>query len=102
MAQEVRGRHQAIQKIEKDMIELAQLFQDMEAMVVQQEPQVDMIEHKGEEVQTNMNQANTEIQHAVKSAAAARRKKWWCLGIVVLILIIIAVIVVVVVEVTKK
>ncbi|KAL9618206.1 MAG: hypothetical protein Q9160_007040 [Pyrenula sp. 1 TL-2023] len=102
VAQEVRGRHQAIQKIEKDMIELAQLFQDMEAMVVQQEPQVDMIEQKGQEVEQNMTQANTEIQHAVKSAAAARRKKWWCLGIVVLILIIIAVIVVIVVEVTKK
>lgn len=84
------------------MVELAQLFQDMEAMVVQQEPQVDMIEQKGEEVQTNMGQANTEIQHAVKSAAAARRKKWWCLGIAVLIIIAIAVIVVIVVEVTKK
>lgn len=84
------------------MIELAQLFQDMEAMVVQQEPQVEMIEQKGQQVEQNMTQANTEIQSAVKSAAAARRKKWWCLGIVVLILIIIAVIVVIVVEVTKK
>jgi len=84
------------------MIELAQLFQDLEALVVQQEPAVTQIEQRGEEVTEHVAKANTELDGAVKKARAARRKKWMCLGIAVLIVIIIIVVVVVVVEVTKK
>ena len=78
----VRNRHTAIQKIEQDMMELAQLFQDMEALVVQQEPAVNQIEQKGEEVNDHVTKANVELDGAVKKARAARRKKWICLGIV--------------------
>lgn len=102
VAQNVRSRHQNIQKIEQDMMILAQLFQDLEALVVQQEPAVTNIEQKGEEVNDHVQGANTELDGAVKKARAARRKKWYCLGICVLIIIIIVVVVVVVVEVTKK
>ena len=84
------------------MIELAQLFQDMEAMVVQQEPQVEQIEQKGEQVTGDMTNANTQISGAIDKARSARRKKWWCLLICVLIVIIIAVIVAVVVVVNNK
>ena len=83
-------------------MELAQLFQDLEALVVQQEPAVAQIEQKGEEVNTNMTSANTQLDGAIVKARAARRKKWICLGIAVLIVIIIVVVVVVVVEVTKN
>jgi syntaxin 1B/2/3 len=93
----VESRHEAIQKIEQQMIELAQLFQDMEALVVQQEPAVMQIEQKGEEVADNVDKAHIELGGAVDSARAARRKKWWCLLIVVLILIVVAIIVAVVV-----
>ena len=79
---DVRLRHTAIQKIEQDMMELAQLFQDMEALVVQQEPAVNQIEQKGEEVNDHVTKANVELDGAVKKARAARRKKWICLGIV--------------------
>lgn len=80
--QAVESRHAAIQKIESQMIELAQLFQDMEAMVVQQEVAVNTIEQKGEEVQENMEQGTELIGTAIKSARARNKKKWWCLGIV--------------------
>ncbi len=82
MAQNVRGRHQDIQKIEQQMMELAQLFQDLEALVVQQEPAVTNIEQKGEEVTENVGKGNTELDGAIVKARAARRKKWICLGIV--------------------
>jgi syntaxin 1B/2/3 len=75
----VESRHQAIQKIERQMIELAQLFTDMEALVVQQEEAVALIEGKGEEVVVNLDRGNEELGKGVKSARAARRKKWWCL-----------------------
>jgi syntaxin 1B/2/3 len=77
----VENRHAAIQKIESQMIELAQLFQDMEALVVQQEEAVTIIEQKGEEVQDNLNKGTEQIGVAIKSARARNRKKWWCLGI---------------------
>ncbi len=75
----VQGRHEAIQKIESDMIQLAQLFQDMEALVVQQEPAVAQIETKGEETAENVTKANEEIDKGVELARARNRKKRWCL-----------------------
>ena len=77
----VQGRHEAIQKIERQMIELAQLFQDMESAVVQQEAAVEVIDQKAEETHVNVSQGRVQIDQAVVKAAAARRKKWICLGI---------------------
>ena len=82
VARNVSQRHEDIQKIERQMIELAQLFQDLEALVVQQEPAVTQIEQRGEEVTEHVAKANVELEGAVVKAQAARRKKWICLGIV--------------------
>jgi syntaxin 1B/2/3 len=98
----VKERHEAIQKIEQQMVELAQLFQDLDQIVTQQEPLVANIEQKGEEIHDNVVQANTEIGGAIEKARSARRKKWWCLLIVVIIIIIIAIVVGVVVAINKK
>ena len=84
------------------MVELAQLFQDLDQIVMQQEPLVENIEAKGEEIHENVVQANTEIGGAIEKARSARRKKWWCLLICVIIIIIIAIIVAVVVSINKK
>ncbi|RFU33559.1 hypothetical protein B7463_g2782, partial [Scytalidium lignicola] len=92
----VENRHQAIQKIEQQMIELAQLFQDMEALVVQQEAAVEAIDQRGEEVVENLDKGTQEIGHAIVSAKARNKKKWWCLGISILIIIIIVVIILIV------
>ena len=61
------------------MIELAQLSQDLDAIVLQQEPAVTQIEQKGEEVTENTAKANTEIDGAIVKARSRNRKKWWCL-----------------------
>lgn len=61
------------------MVELAQLFQDLDQIVVQQEPLVENIEQKGEEIHSNVVQANTEIGGAIEKARSRNRKKWWCL-----------------------
>ncbi|ORY05269.1 t-SNARE [Clohesyomyces aquaticus] len=98
----VQERHEAIQKIERQMVELAQLFQDLDQIVMQQEPLVANIEQKGEEVHDNVVKANTEIGGAIEKARSRNRKKWWCLLIVLLIIIIIVVVAVVVVMINKK
>lgn len=99
---ENKQRHKDIQDIEKQMMMLAQLFQDLDALVIQQEAAVENIDQRGEEVQQNVEQANVQLDGAVKSANAARKKKWICLGIAVLIIIIIVVVVVVVVLVLRN
>ncbi|OBT53808.1 hypothetical protein VE04_04806 [Pseudogymnoascus sp. 24MN13] len=78
----VQNRHVAIQKIESQMMELAQLFQDMEALVVQQEDAVALTEQNGEQVQDNLGKGTEQINLGIKSARARNRKKWYCLGIV--------------------
>ncbi|KAF2089177.1 t-SNARE, partial [Saccharata proteae CBS 121410] len=93
----VEGRHAEIQKIEQQMVELAQLFQDLNEIVVQQEPLIENIEQKAEEVHDDVVKANEHIDTAIVSARSRNRKKWWCLLIVVIILIIIAIVVAVVV-----
>lgn len=75
----VENRHAAIMKIEQQMRELADLFNQMEALVVQQEAAVTVIEQKGEEVVENIQGGNEHLVKGVKSARARNRKKWWCL-----------------------
>jgi hypothetical protein len=77
----VESRHVAIQKIERQVIELAQLFEDMNVQVLQQEPVVTQINQQSEVVHENVNQANTQLDGAISKARAANRKKWYCLGI---------------------
>lgn len=64
------------------MIELAQLFQDVEAAVVQQEPAIEEIETKAGVINENVGKANHEIDGAIVKARSRNRKKWICLGIV--------------------
>ncbi|KAF3933482.1 Syntaxin-1A [Dactylella cylindrospora] len=95
---EVRSRHTEIQKIEKTMIELAQLFEEMNQLVVEQEVIVDQIAEHGVNIHDDTKNANTQLAHAVDSARGARRKKWWCLLIAILVIIIVIIIVLVVVK----
>ncbi|SPO02174.1 related to putative snare protein syn [Cephalotrichum gorgonifer] len=98
----VKDRHNQILKIERQMTELAQLFQDMNTLVIQQEVAVNQIEEGAVDVVENLDKGNTEIETAVKTAYATRRKKWWCLGITIAIIIVVVIIVVVYLAVTGQ
>lgn len=89
----VQQRSEAIKKIVSQIEELAQLFEDMDNLVMQQEAAVVNIEQKGEEVVENMDKGTEQIGVAIKSARNARKWKWWCLGIVVLIIAIIVIVI---------
>lgn len=89
----VRQRHDAIQQIEKTMLELAQLFQDLDAIVVQQEPMIQNVEQHADDTRVHMENANVQLEQATTSARAARRKKWYCLGLSILIILIIVAVV---------
>jgi syntaxin 1B/2/3 len=83
---EVQSRHQDIQKIERTITELAQLFNEMSIMIEVQETAIDNIEQKAQETETHVEGGLQATEQAVVSARAARRKKWWCLGIILLII----------------
>ncbi|QUC21235.1 uncharacterized protein UV8b_05478 [Ustilaginoidea virens] len=98
----VQDRHAALVKIEQQMVELSQLFQDMDTLVVQQEAAIVQIEQKGEEVVDNLDKGNEEIGIAVNTARKTRKKKWICLGICVAILLVIVIIVLIYVFVIRR
>src|ERR1700761_2079880 len=83
----VRQRHQEIQRIEQTMIELGQLFEDLDRIVMEHQPLIENIEQKGEEIQQNVEAGVGELDKGVKSARAARRKKWICFWICIAIII---------------
>ncbi|KAL9001901.1 MAG: hypothetical protein Q9188_005141 [Gyalolechia gomerana] len=88
----VQGRHEAIQKIERQMTELAQLFQDVDAAIVEQEAPVQKIEEQAAATQENVMGGNKHLDGAIVKARAIRRKKWIMLGIAIVIIAIIVVI----------
>jgi syntaxin 1B/2/3 len=98
----VRQRHEEIQRIEQTMLELGQLFEDLDRIVMEHEPLIQNIEQKGEEVQQNVEAGVGELDKGVKSARAARRKKWICFWICIAIIVVVVIIVVVYMAATGK
>ncbi|KAK3348015.1 t-SNARE [Neurospora tetraspora] len=96
----VQDRHKALQRIEQQMVELAQLFEQLNTLIVEQDVKIQAIEQTSEEVVDNLDKGNEEIAVAVQTARATRKKKWMCLGICVAIIVVIVIIVVVYVVVT--
>jgi len=86
----VRARHHDIQNIERTLIELNQLFQDLAEAVIIQEPAVQQVEEQTENVVKDSEAANVHLGKGVESARRARKLKWWCAGIVLLIVLILA------------
>jgi syntaxin 1B/2/3 len=98
----VRQRHEEIQRIEQTIVELGQLFEDLDRIVMEHEPLIQNIEQKGEEVQQNVEAGVGELDKGVKSARAARRKKWICFWICIAIIVVVVVIVVAYMAATGK
>jgi syntaxin 1B/2/3 len=72
------------------MIELAELFQDLDNIVIQQDVQIKHIETKAEEVTEDVAQGNVQLDLGIKSAHAARKKKWICFFIILFIVVAVA------------
>lgn len=84
----VQARHNEIKRIEESIMELANLFQDLDTLVVQQESVIVNAEHQTEQTNENIGKGTEEVDKGIVHARRARRNKWICLGIVVLIILI--------------
>jgi syntaxin 1B/2/3 len=74
------------------MVELSQLFQQLNEQVVYQEPQVVQAEQQTTQVLEDNKKANQQLDEGVKSARRARKLKWYTLLVVVAIIIILGLI----------
>ncbi|KAI8067652.1 t-SNARE [Gilbertella persicaria] len=90
---EVTKRHDDIKHIEKTIIELHQLFMDMQMMVEQQQATLDVVEHHANTTSNDIEQGNVFLTKAIATARSTRTKKWCCfflcLGICVMIAILV-------------
>jgi syntaxin 1B/2/3 len=89
----VRARHNDIQKIEKTLIELNQLMEDLATAVVVQEEAVQQAEVHTTKVRDDTEAGNKQLDSGIASARRARKMKWWCFWIVVAIICIVALVV---------
>ncbi|ORZ00928.1 t-SNARE [Syncephalastrum racemosum] len=90
---EVQTRHDDIKKIEKTILELHQLFMDMQMMVEQQGETLKEVEMHAENTVQDLEQGNKHIEKAIVSARATRAKKWCCFVIFIIICIVVAILV---------
>ncbi|KAI0673094.1 t-SNARE [Trametes maxima] len=90
---EVQDRHHDIQKIERTLEELAQLFNDMSVLVAQQDEAIDQIQNMAANVEADTAAGVQQTEKAVEHARSARRKRWICFWLTVLILVIIGLII---------
>ena len=89
---EVSDRHEDLMIMQKSVIELNQLFQDLAILIDQQDNMVTSIEEQVDTAATHTENAVVELKQAVEGQKKARKKKICCL-IICIILIIIAAIV---------
>ncbi|KAH9900179.1 t-SNARE [Xylariomycetidae sp. FL2044] len=85
----VRARHNELQRIEKTLIELAQMFQDLAVLVEQQEEYVQQAEQNAENTTKYIDDGNAHVKKGIISARNARKWKWWCLLLVIIIIALV-------------
>ncbi|WVF67089.1 hypothetical protein IAT40_001834 [Kwoniella sp. CBS 6097] len=99
---EVQERHAEIQKIEKTLTELAQMFSEMAMLVEQQDETIVNVETQAQGVDNDIKQGYEQTSKAVEHAKKARRKKWICFFIFLAIIAILALVLGIYFGVTKK
>jgi len=90
---EVQERHEDIRKIDNTLAELAQLFAELDALVVLQDDTVAAIETSAAQVATDTEAGLAQTEKAAKHARNARRKRWYCFFLFLIILAIVGVVV---------
>ncbi|KAJ1293297.1 hypothetical protein BS78_01G056900 [Paspalum vaginatum] len=96
---EIQERHGAVADLERSLLELQQVFNDMAVLVAAQGEQLDDIEGNVGRARSFVDRGREELQVARKHQKSTR--KWTCIALLILI-IIIAVIVLAIVLNNKK
>ncbi|KAI8919358.1 t-SNARE [Powellomyces hirtus] len=89
---EVQNRHEEITRIEQSINELFNLFQEMQAMLEQQQETIDAIETHVDNTHVYVEDGNKEMTQAIVHRKASRKKAWWICFCVIFLLIILVVV----------
>ncbi|CAO3672300.1 unnamed protein product [Rhizopus stolonifer] len=90
---EVQTRHDDIKRIQKTIMELAQLFEDMQMMVEDQGKTLDQVEEHAINTSGDIEQGVNHISKAIVLARSTRAKKWCCFFITIILAVVIAILV---------
>ncbi|KZT66869.1 t-SNARE [Daedalea quercina L-15889] len=88
---EIQDRHQDMQRIERTLEELAQMFNDISVLVNQQEESIDAIQDKAGDTEKDIEKGLEHTEKAVVHARRARRMRWICFAIVLIICAVLAI-----------
>ncbi|KAG2222964.1 hypothetical protein INT45_012942 [Circinella minor] len=87
---EVQTRHDDIKKIERAILDLHQLFTDMQTLVEHQGKTLDQIEDHMDNTVDDIEKGVKHTDEAIKTAKRTRTKKWCCFFILIIIIIVAA------------
>jgi len=87
---EIQERHDTVKEIEKNLLELQQVFLDMAVLVQTQGQELDSIE-------ANVERASSFVDGGTRKLRKARKlqkntRKWTCIGILILLIIILIIV----------
>lgn len=88
---EIRERHDAVMDLEKNLLDLHQIFLDMAVLVEAQGEQLNDIEHHVTNASSFVHHGTQQLQTAKKHQRNTR--KWMCIGIIILLIIILIIVI---------
>lgn len=83
---EIQERHDSVKEIEKNLLELHQIFMDMSVLVEAQGEQLNNIEAQVNRSASYVERGNTHL--AVAKRHQRNTRKWTCIGIILLVILI--------------
>ncbi|KAK9461537.1 t-SNARE [Lipomyces oligophaga] len=89
--EQVQARNQEIQQIERTILELRDIFEEMNKMLEEEGEELEIVDEQQHEALTQMEQGNVHAGKAVEHAKNARKWKWWAIALGLVIAIVIAV-----------
>ncbi|KAI7898255.1 t-SNARE, partial [Cokeromyces recurvatus] len=90
---EVQTRHDDIKRIQNTILELAQLFEDMQITVEKQDQVIEQIKNNVEDTQVDLEHGIKHLDKAIVLAKSSRIKRWCCFSITIILSIILALLV---------
>lgn len=94
---EIEARDMEIKRLENSVVEVNQLFKEINALVMEQGEHIDRIEDHVEKAVNDVGSGNKQLEEARENQAKARKKKVCCIGILVAVLLIAGVIITIVI-----
>ncbi|KFH73670.1 hypothetical protein MVEG_00884 [Podila verticillata NRRL 6337] len=88
----VQSRQRELHQLQESVVELAQLYKQLEHLISDQDLTFQQIEESVIKSESDIEKGRFEVDNALILGLSARKKKWIALGIVVLIIIIILII----------